>query len=252
MKKIIVFIAIIVSSITVYAQSDNWYFSFSMGRSWPLGTFKQNMIDNNSSAFAMQGFDLLLDATYPVSDHWGLKGTVLVNTSPVDRNGLGTKLEKRMTSALIPFVEADRGYLSLRANAWMWNAVLAGPVYTVNFNRIYWDFQLLGGMNVTYLPQQKLLFEKPANDWYYVDRNTTNTNVSYGVLAGTAFRFPVADRINLKVAVDYYHSKAQVQYEQFKVSKQGETIITENLGKGSATIPIETVTGSIGFVYYFN
>jgi len=251
MKKITVFFLFIILSISLYAQSENWYFSLSMGGSWPVGNYLKTDIDNKESGYAKNGFALSLDATYPVSNHWGLKGMVLLSTNPVDRSWLGTKLEKRM-EPFVTVAEADREFLSLRVNSWMWNGLLAGPVYTINFNRIYWDFQLMGGLNVTYLPQQKLLYEKPANNWFYLDRNTSSTSFSYGLLAGSALRFPVSDRINLQVGVDYYRSKASVPYEQIRVSKQGETVVTEKLGNGSASVPIEMFSGSIGLVYYLN
>jgi hypothetical protein len=252
MKKIAAFFVFIALSISAYSQSDNWYFSFSMGGSWPLGTFSNTDITNKESGFAKNGFALLLDATYPLSNHWGFKGMALMSTNPVDRNMLGTKLEKRMNLIPITVAEADRPFLSLRANSWMWNSLLAGPVYTINIDRVYWDFQVLGGMNVTYLPQQKLIYDKPVNNWYYLDRNTTVTNVSYGLSAGTAFRFPVTDRVNLRVGVDYYRSRAKVTYEQIRVTNQGATTTTETLGNGSSVIPIEMFSASIGFVYYLN
>lgn len=252
MKKIAALFMFIVLSISAYSQSDNWFFSFSMGGSWPMGTFKLTDIDNQESGYAKNGFATMLDATYPVSDHWGLKGMALLCTNPVDRSWLGTKLETRMQAFYPVIEESDREFLSLRVNSWMWNALLAGPVYTINFDRVFWDFQVLGGMNVTYLPQQKLLYEKPGNKWFYLDRNTSTINFSYGLLAGTAFRFPVTDRINLRVGIDYYRSKASIQYEQIRVSKPEATEITDKLGNGSADIPIEMLSGTIGFVYYLN
>lgn len=252
MKKTTALFVFIVLSISAYSQSDNWYFSFSMGGSWPMGTFLNTDIDNQESGYAKNGFALLLDATFLISDHWGLKGMALMSTNPVDRSWLGTKLETRMNTAAISVADADREFLSLRVNSWMWNALLAGPVYTISFDRVFWDFQLLGGMNVAYLPQQKLLYEKPANNWFYLDRNTSTTNVSYGLMAGTAFRFPVSDRINLRVGVDYYRSKARIQYEQIMVSKQGANVDIQKLGSGSASIPIEMLSATIGFVYYLN
>ena len=252
MKKIAAVFVLLVLSFSVYSQSDNWYFSFSMGGSLPKGAFLKTDINNKESGYAKNGFALILDATYPVSSHFGLKGMALMSTNPVDRNWLGTKLETRMNAVPIVVADVDREFLSLRANSWMWNSLLAGPVYTINFDRVYWDFQVLGGMNVTYLPQQKLLFAKPTNNWYYLDRNTSSTSVLYGLSAGTAFRFPVTDRINLRVGVDYYRSKAKVQYEQIRVTKQEATTLTEILGNGSSFIPIEMLSATIGFVYYLN
>jgi hypothetical protein len=252
MKKTTVLFLFIALSVSAYSQSNNWYFSFSMGGSWPLSTFSKTDIDNNESGFAQKGFALLLDGTYPLNNHWGLKGMALMSTNPVDREGLGSKLEKRMNSVPITVDASNREYLSLKANSWMWNSLLAGPVYTINIKRRYWDFQVLGGMNVAYLPQQKLLYDNPANDGSYLDSNTSSTSVSYGLLAGTDLRFPVTDRINLKVGVNYYMSRAKVAYEQTRVTQQGTSVVNEKLGNGSNTIPIEMLSGTIGLVYYLN
>jgi hypothetical protein len=252
MKKIFALVVFIALSISAYSQSDNWYFSFSMGGSWPSGAFSKSDVANPESGFAKKGFALKLDATYPISSHWGLKGMVFLSTNPVDRGGLGTKLENRMNSKQIAVADADRQYLSLGANSWMWNGLLAGPVYTISFDRIFWDFQVLAGLNVAYLPQQKMRYENPANNWMYLDKNTTTTNASYGYQVGTDFRFPVTPRVNLKIGVDYYRSLARVNYEQVKLTKQGATILTEVLGSGNSIVPIEIFTATIGFVYYLN
>jgi hypothetical protein len=251
MKKTTVFLACIVCSISGYAQINNWYFSFSMGGSWPMGTFSNTAVNDQKSGYSKNGFTLILDATYPLNEHWGLKAMTLLNSNPIDENGLGTKLEKRMNT-YFTVSDAEREFLSLSVNSWMWNALLAGPEYSISFNRFFWDFHLLGGMNVTYLPQQKLRYENPGNNWYYLDSNTTTTDVSHGILTGTAFRFPVSDRINLKVGVDYYWSRARIKYHQIKVTKQGETFLTEQLGSGSDIIPLKMISGTIGFVYYLN
>lgn len=236
--------------ISSFAQTDNWYFSFSMGKGMPMGSFsKTSGADPDQYGFAKNGFALLLDATYPMDDHWGLKGMVLVNTNPVDRKGLGTMLEQRIPSS-ISIAAVDQDNLSLQADSWMWNAMMIGTSYTLNFDRIYWDFQLLGGLNVIYLPQQKLSYESITNNWFYLDQNTTSHSVSAGVMAGTALRFPMSDRFNLKVGIDYFNSRAKVKYEQLKVTDLGASQLSEKLAEGHSTVAIHEITGTIGFVYY--
>lgn len=252
MKKIFILLIVLGLSLSVFAQSDNWYFSFSMGKSFPAGSYMKTDIDNPDAGFAKKGFVLLLDATYPVNQHWGLKGMALLNTNPLDRNWLGTKLEERMKEVPITVIDEDREHLSMRVNSWTMNALLAGPVFTISFDRIFWDFQVLGGLNVGYLPQQKLLYGNPDNNWFYLDRNTSTTSFSYGLQAGSAVRFPVSERLNLRVGVDYYQSQARVPFEQIRVTRIGETVTTENLGMGSSTVPIQLFSGSVGFVYYLN
>ena len=250
-----VLILLILTSISCIAQTDNWYFSFSMGGSWPSCTFGQTNLKDNSSGYAQKGFSLLLDATYPLNEHWGLKGLALINTNSIDNNTMEKMLISRLPAAISNPV-SDK--FSFASNPWMWNAFVGGPVYTLNLGRLYLDLQLLAGMNLTYLPQQKLLYnpfrDDPANiqKWYYTDNNTSTTNISVGVLAGTSLRFPLSERLNLKLGVDYYLSSAKLKYKQTRTSQQAESVQVDILGSGSNLIPIKMITGTIGFVYYLN
>ena len=223
--------------------------------SWPISPYNQTKTDDKSSGYAQQGFSILLDATYPVSNHWGFKGLVLINTNSLTKDKLGQMLQNRTNSNVSV---TDPSKFSFTTNDWMQNAFLVGPVFTVDLGRLYWDLHLMGGMNLTYLPQQKLLYNAydtdPTNPnrWYYQDKNTTSTDLSWGVLGGTDFRFPISERLNLKVGVDYYLSSARIKYEQTRVSQQADAVITETLGTGNNLIPIKMITSTIGFVYYLN
>ena len=255
MKKISVLIVFIILSISSMAQTDNWYFSFSMGGALPSGSFGQSNNSDKNSGYAQRGFSILLDATYPLNNHWGLKGTALINTNTIDNNAMEKMLINRISS-VNSSPQPDK--FSFATNPWMWNAFVFGPVYTITLGRIYWDLQLLGGMNLTYLPQQKLLYNPFKDDltnpqrWYYTDSNTTSTNVSFGVLGGTTLRFPISEHINLKVGVDYFLSSARIKYQQTRISQQAQSVLTEVLGSGNDLIPIRMVSGTIGFVYYLN
>ena len=251
MKKTTVLLVFLLMTIMGYSQTDNWYISFSMAGTFPMGSFAQSSPNpvNNTSGFAQKGFSLLLDATYPLTSNWGLKGLVLINTNSMDNNKLENMLLKRVPT--LPETP-NPNYFSATANPWMSNALLGGPVYTSNFGRAYLDFQILGGVNVTYLPQQKLQYNNPSNQWYYLDQNKNSTDVSWGVLAGSAFRFPVSPRLNLKVGVNYFRSNATIQYQQIQYSELASPVMTQTLGSGSNAIPIQMFTGTIGFVYYLN
>jgi len=249
MKKSAILFLFIIVSFGSQAQQDNWYFSFSMGGSWPSGTFSQTNMADNKSGYAQKGFSLLIDATYPLNDHFGLKGLTLINTNTIDNNEMEKMLINRVPSTISA---GDASKFSFTTNPWMWNSVVAGPVYTLNLGRLYWDLQLLGGLNVTYLPEQKLQYNDTSVKWYYSDKNTTSTDLSWGILGGTALRFPISERINFKVGVNYYLSSAHIEYQQTRVSQEAESVLTEHLGSGSTLIPIRMVTGTLGFVYYLN
>lgn len=249
MKNITLLFIGLVFSTSLFGQTENWYFSLSMGVSMPQGLFAEINTLNEEAGFAEKGFALSLDASYPVGDHWALKGMVLLNSNPVNRNGMGTMLESRMNE-YFTVSEEDRDYLKLSVNSWMTNSMVFGPVFSINFNKFYWDFQALGGMNVAYLPQAKLTYENPVNNWSYIQRNTTSTSVSYGLVAGTALRFAITENVNLRLSVDYFYSQATVKYEELRVTKDGATSKTEILNSGSTLNPIQSISGTIGFVYY--
>ena len=249
MRNILFSIVLLFISLQLSAQPDNWYFSISMGRCWPTGTFADINPENTDAGFALKGFSLNLDATYPLSSHWGLKGMVMLNSNPVDRNGMGTMMENRMKEQ-VPFTETEREFLTLSVNSWMSNSLIFGPVYTINFDRLAWDFQAMTGMNVTYLPDQKLLFATPARNWEYLQRNTNTVNVSMDFSAGTAFRMKVTEKIHLKISADYQYSQSKNKWEELKSVKENNTVTTTQLNSGTTTVVKNAVIGSIGFVYY--
>ncbi len=249
MKNTLLLIVFLFLSSHLTAQPDNWYFSISMGGCWPVGSFANTNPAKTDAGFALKGFALNLDATYPLGTNWGLKGMVMLNNNPVDRNGMGTMMEYRMKK-LVPFTEAERENLTLTVNSWMSNSLIFGPVFTLNFDRFAWDFQAMAGMNVTYLPNQKLLFKNTVNNWEYLQHNTNSVNVSYGLLAGSALRMKVTEKINLKLAMDIQYSRSKTNYEELKTTKLNNTTTTEQLNSGSTVVPKEAVIGSIGFVYY--
>ena len=251
MKTTLVLLLCLISFSSVSGQSDNWYFSLSLGGSWPVGEFAKKTETNLNSGYAQKGFSLSIDANYPVSNKFSLKGTALLNNNPVNRLGEFNQLVDRMTH-YFPIESQDQEFLSMTVNPWVWNGLLIGPVYTITFDKIFWDFQVLGGLNVTYLPQQKLLYNNPSNNWLYIQHNLNSINVSYGLLAGTAFRFPVSDKIYLRLGLDYYKTRASIKYEEIKVTNEGNTTHIDQLNAGTSVVPIENISGTIGFVYYLN
>jgi hypothetical protein len=249
MKNTLLLIVFLFLSAHLTAQPENWYFSMTMGGSWPVGSFAETNPTSSGAGFALKGFALNLDATYPLSPNWGLKGMVMLNNNPVDRNGMGTMMENRMKK-LVPFTEAQRDNLTLTVDSWVSNSIVFGPVFTINFDQVAWDFQAMAGMNISYLPNQKLLFKTADNNWEYLQRNTNSVNISYDLLAGTAVRLKVTDKIHLKVGMDFQHSRSKTNFEELKTTNQNSTTTTEQLNSGSNSVSKQVVIASAGFVYY--
>ncbi|MCE1199423.1 MAG: hypothetical protein LWW85_10680 [Marinilabiliales bacterium] len=249
MKSLLLTIGLFLLTFSLSAQPDRWYFSLTMGGCLPLGNYGSMDPTVKDAGFARNGFALNLDATLPLSDNWGLKGMVTLNNNTVNRNSMGTLMENRMRSR-ITFAEKDRDYLDLTVNAEMTNSMLFGPVFSINFDRFAWDFQAMTGMTVTYLPNQMLTYNNPANNWEYVQRSTNSVHLSLGLLAGTAVRFKVMEKIQLKIGADFQHSSSTSKFEEVKITKQGTTVLTEQLNQGTSVIPKGVITATAGFVYY--
>ena len=249
MKNILILLLCLGLSSKLFGQSDSLFFSFNLGGSWPIGTFARNTPSNPNAGFAGRGFTLSLDANYPISENMYLKGMVLLNNNPVNRYWELTQLVNRMT-AFFPITTQDQQFLTLTTDSWVENGLLFGPNYTLTFEKFLWDFQALAGVNVAYLPQQKLLYQNPANNWLYIHQNKNSVNLSYGLLAGTAVRFPVADKLSMRVGIDFYYSQATLKYEEIKVTNNGSTSTVNHLKTGKYTVPIENISGTIGLVYY--
>lgn len=249
MKNILPAILFLFLSFQVLAQPDNWYFSINMGGCWPAGSFANANPANADAGFAQRGFTLNLDATYPFSENWGIKGMVMLNSNPINRNGMGTMMETRMKKQ-VPFAETERDNLLLTVNPWLSNSVVVGPVFTVNFDKFSWDIVAMTGLNITYLPNQNLLFSPPDKNWQYLQRNTNTVSLSLDLLVGTAVRVKITDKVQLKLATDYQHSRATNKYEELKSTKANNIITIENLGSGSDLVRKQVVIGTVGFVYY--
>ncbi|HEY5510154.1 MAG TPA: hypothetical protein VIK10_03920 [Prolixibacteraceae bacterium] len=249
MRHILFSIVLLFLTLTVSAQPENWYISLSMGGCLPVGSFADTNPASAENGFALKGFALNLDATYPLSAHWGIKGMVMLTSNPVDRNGMGTLMENRMKKQ-VSFTEPERTNLAFSVNSWMSNSMIIGPVYSLNFNKVAWDFQLMAGMHVAYLPNQNLLLSNPDNEWEYMQRNTNPVNISLDLLAGTALRFPVTEKIQLKVAVDYQKSRIKNSYEELRMNFLGTSYSVDHLGNGSNIVPKDVVIGTVGFVFY--
>ncbi|MEI7421662.1 MAG: hypothetical protein WCK18_06195 [Prolixibacteraceae bacterium] len=242
-------IVLLFLTLSVSAQPESWYLSLSMGGCLPIGSFANANPSNAENGFATRGFALNLDATYPLNAHWGIKGMVMLNSNPVDRNGMGTLMENRMKKQ-VSFTETERPSLTFSVNPWMSNSIIFGPVYSFNFDKFALDFQLMTGMHVAYLPNQHLIFSNLNNDWDYQQRNTNPVHISLDLLAGTAVRFPINDKVQLKVAVDYQTSRVKNSYEELRMNYQGTTYTLDHLGSGSNTVSSNVVIGTVGFVFY--
>lgn len=234
------------------AQSENWSFSLSMGRAWPMNTFNDNNPENVKAGHAESGFNMTLESNYSLQDNLALTGMLNFGNNPVNRDGVGTKLEN-MFNKNYNITIAERDYLKLNANSWLWGSILVGPRYSINFNTFSWDFQALGGLNVNFVPNQQLIYDNPNNNWFYINHATNQNNLAFAWKAGTDLRFAISPRTNLKVGISYFQSSAKISREEKEMDKgSGSNLTRAIISEESNHHTLSTMNATIGFVYYLD
>jgi hypothetical protein len=220
-----------------------------MGGAWPVGDFSVDNPELDGIGYANKGFALTIDANYSVTPSFAITGMLFWGTNTVNQGAVGTKLENQLFEFFDPS-EINNDYLLFNVDYWFWGSALFGPKYSIKFNKLFWDFHVLGGPNITHLPKQSLIYDDPEENWFYQDRLIRKSDFSMAWLAGTDIRFAVSNKINLKLGVSYYHTKATMETEQIIVNKDDVDAV-ELLDTNETKIPISTINATIGFVYMF-
>ena len=250
MKYLSVVSLLLLFAVSASAQSENWSFSLSMGRAWPAGTFRNNAPDNGKAGHAEKGFNMTLESNYALQDNLALTGMLNFGNNPVNRDGVGTKLEN-MFNENYTITPQQRDYLTLNTNSWLWGSIMVGPRYSINFNTLSWDFQAVGGVNVNFIPNQQMVYDNPDNSWYYINHATNRNNLAFAWKAGTALRFAISPRTNLKVGVSYFQSSAKVVREEKEEEKgTGPNLPQTIISEASHHYTLSTFNATVGFVYY--
>lgn len=239
----------VILSLNALGQDSRWNFSLSMGKSIALGAFSENPINNLNAGFAQNGFVLSLESNYSLNEKLSLKGSVLLNTNNVNRLPLWTNLNNRM-NRLFPVEVKDQEFISLTVNPWVTNSVFIGPDYTFIFNNLKLDFYAIGGLSVIYLPQTKLIYQNPANNWTYISRNTNSIDYNYGFSTGTSLRYPISERFDLRFGLSYFYTKCMESFEEVRITKTESTTVLQQLSSGSSSVPVNIISASVGLVYY--
>lgn len=249
MFKKLIFLPVIILSLSALGQDSKWYFSLNMGKSIAMGTFAESPLNNLNAGFAQNGFVLSLESNYAVNENFSLKGTVLLNSNNINKLPLWTNLNNKM-NRLFPVEVKNQELVSLSVNPWVTNSLLIGPDYTFFLNNIKLDFYALGGLSVIYLPQSNLVYQNPSNNWTYINRNTNSRDYNLGFCTGTSLRYPISERFDLRVGFNYFYTKCTEKFEEVKITKTESTTVVEQLSSSNSSVPISTISASVGLVYY--
>ncbi len=236
----ILFLAL--ASMPAVAQQN--FGSISFGTSIPQGDFGSTE-DISNSGYALTGGVIRFDGAYFPGSYLGIGGTFSFGSNYVERDSLLsdmiTYIEENASSTVDIPEDAEILY-----GSGFWNNInlLIGPQFAIRATqRLYFDFRALAGLTVLRFPDQELRITYDGNEIYSV---TSGNTLSFGFTTGIGLRYNLNSNIALKLAADYYQTKAKYTY-------------TCNLFQDLATdVPpldaeyyLRTVDFSIGLAYNF-
>tara|TARA_R110002167_G_scaffold108398_4_gene276797 strand:- start:437 stop:1135 length:699 start_codon:yes stop_codon:yes gene_type:complete len=134
MKKYIFIIVFTITTTVVVAQESNYYFGISYGKSYPLGDFKDDDINNSNAGFAEIGNKLDFYAGSALSEKLNLTLTFRYQNYDTDVNTLVKELES--TNEATNFVGSSE--------AWKTYSLLTGIEYKINLGRKFSLYPRIG------------------------------------------------------------------------------------------------------------
>lgn len=134
MKKYIFIIVFSITTTVVIAQESKYYFGISYGKSFPIGDFAAEDIDNSNAGFAESGNKLDFYAGSALSEKLNFTLTFRYQNFDTDFNALVKELET--TNEAANFVGSS--------DAWKTYSLLAGVEYKINLGRKFSLYPRIG------------------------------------------------------------------------------------------------------------
>ena len=227
-------------ALPVYSQQN--FASISFGATLPLGSYGETE-DLTSSGYARTGGAIKFDAAwFPVS-YLGFGASF----------GFGSNyaLGDEVIVDIIKHLQENRPDIGIPEGAtidyvsgfWNYINLFLGPHFSIRATqRLYFDMRLLGGLSILKLPDQELYIEYDGNEIF---TTASNSSLSFGFTGGAGLRFKLNDMLALKLAADYFQTRAQFDYSFELFEGVGGAPPVE------ARFPLQTMEFTAGLAYSF-
>ena len=242
MKKLLFFITLFSLSLHVFGQQN--FASISFGPNLPMGDYALTG-DLSKQGYARMGAAIKFDAAYFPSSYLGIGGSFSFGTNPALRDSL--------MQDMIDYVINNSGsiadipdYAEITYGSGFWNniSLFIGPHFSARpTQRLYFDLKALAGLSIIKPPDQELII---VYDNTQILSRISNSKMAFGYTVGAGIRYKLNSDLALKIAVDYFQSKAKFNYE-FELF-QG---VAEDIQPIDANYTIRTFEPTIGLAYSF-
>lgn len=237
MKKLLLFIVLIISNNILSAQSERHYVAFSAGPSFPLSDFSKTDLLDSASGFAKTGLFLKMTYAYKISHNFGIQAKVVFNTNNYDTEAMKTQLDQQ-------FPDYPASINSARP--WNSGGLYASPFLRIPLDdRFVWEIKGTIGLSGAYSPQLSIKSAELPNGHKLDYYRESAKAFGFGYGFGTSFYYKLSKYL-IFLNADYYSSQMKFKEvngwgypsDEFPDGKEFLIDIDQNISTYSISIGI--------------
>ncbi|MGW8314746.1 MAG: hypothetical protein ACWGNV_04030 [Bacteroidales bacterium] len=244
MKRVIWTLGILTGLLAYPLQAQQSFASISFGAVLPQGKYASTE-GLDDSGYARTGGAIKFDAAYFPVSYVGIGGSFSFGSNFAHRDSLLEDMilyiEETASSIIDIPEDAEIIYGS---GFWNYINLFVGPNFSFRpAQRLYFDFRALAGGTILRAPDQELRINFDGTEIY---SRTSRNKLAFGFTAGAGMRFKLNSSIAIRLAADYFQSRARFEYT-FDLF-QG---VAEDVPPITADFPVRTVEITAGLAYSF-
>lgn len=244
MKRFIWILGFLTGLLAYPLQAQQSFASISFGAVLPQGNYASTE-GLDDSGYARTGGAIKFDAAYFPLSYVGIGGSFSFGSNFAHRDSLLQDMmlyvEENASSIIDIPEDADILYGS---GFWNYINLFVGPNFSFRpAQRLYFDFRALAGGTILRAPDQELRINFDGTEVY---SRTSRNKLAFGFTAGAGMRFKLNSSISLRLAADYFQSRAKFEYT-FDLL-QG---VAEDIPPITADFPVRTIEITAGLAYSF-
>ncbi len=208
MKKIIVFITLLLVTMQSYSQDTKGYIGFSLGPSIPMGDLASKDINKNSAGFAETGAFVDLSFAYKLGgSNFGITALLRAQANSTNLQSMANALANEYP-----------GYTwTIESDGWALSGLMFGGFgsFPVSENVSFDTKAMIGFLNAG-SPNLTITVSEPGGTgWISSSRATTR---SFAYLIGAGFKFSLGKKLYLLTNLDYIGSNPEFTDVETKTS----------------------------------
>ncbi len=230
------------ANLPLLAQQN--FASISFGAVLPLGDYASTG-DLASNGYARTGGAIKFDAAYFPVSYFGIGGSFGFGSNYAVRDSFLTDLSNYIVDNASSIIDIP-DYADVTYGSGFWNYInlFVGPHFSIRASqRLYFDFRGLVGATILRMPDQELRINFDQTEIF---STASRSRLAFGFTAGGGFRYELNSNIALKLAADFFQSRAKFEYT-FDLFKD----VAEEVPPISTNFPVRTVEITAGLAYSF-